>query len=166
MVNKIFILLFLSFLINVSCKTCLENSTYIWGTTWDYKIIPDTMSTCRGIIACDYAICAIRKITGVSFVIIQPSNDTQPDNQKLSFLDSLLNIKIYSDSEFSSGTNSITCLEGQTLVMGLDAQYHMVHNEVGTCQGILNCDEMICNMYGVKEVILVLIMATQGDTKI
>jgi hypothetical protein len=175
MIDKIFILLFVFFIIvsSSTCKTCLENPTYVWGTTWDNKIVPDTMSTCWGIITCNHAICEIRKIADVSHIMIQPSNDTRPNNQILSSWGPnkfLTKIKFQPPLKFSIETTPYsiegTCTEGQTFVMGLDSKYRIVHNEVGTCWGMLSCNEMICNMYDVKEVAFISLMPINENSKI
>lgn len=120
--------LLLLFVIGVfsSCETCLEGRNYVWGVDNQYRMIPNTLTTCYGILSCNYAACALYPIANVAWVIIQPTNKSELPT-------------ISQSSKLSDN-----CSEGPVYTYGLDSNYHYVPNTSNICWGVLSCNDIIC----------------------
>lgn len=147
---KIYYLLFICMYgINISsgtCGTCFENQTYIWGVDGNLRVIPNTLSTCWGIISCGYAQCGILGIDDVIYAVMQISNNTL-------------------STELDTIKYNIpgTCSEGKSELIGLNSNYQMVPKSSQTCWGLLSCSNRMCAIKDIPGVSFVGIMTTHGN---
>lgn len=146
---NILILIFIC-LIDLSfenCQICLEGQTYVWGVDDDYKIIPETVTTCWGILDCNNALCSINNIPGTGGVLIKPSNNTNNFVQHK-------NLNIFG-----------TCTEAhQIIVSGVDSNFHMFGNPI-MCKGLLSCNEAICTINEMQNVSYVIVIILPSQSK-